>query len=103
MLSYADSHAVFLIFDLGVRDSFQDIKNYWINEVESYTDSNALLVLVGNKADVPERQVTPEEVAQFVTDKNLLYFETSAKLGSHVKEMFLGVATKLTERAPKFD
>lgn len=94
---------MFLIFDLGVRDSFQDIKNYWINEVESYTDSNALLVLVGNKADVAERQVTQEEVSQFVTDKNLLYFETSAKLGSQVKEMFLGVATKLTERAPKLD
>lgn len=28
-----DSHAVFLIFDLTIRDSFQDIKNYWINEV----------------------------------------------------------------------
>mgnify|MGYP003437537180 CR=1 FL=1 len=52
-----DSHAVFLIFDLTIRDSFQDIKNYWINEVESYTDANATLVLVGNKNDA-ERQVS---------------------------------------------
>jgi GTPase SAR1 family protein len=50
---------VFLIFDLTIKDSFQDIKNYWINEVESYTDSNALLVLVGNKIDA-ERQVSTE-------------------------------------------
>jgi Ras-related protein Rab-1A len=28
---YLDSHAVFLIFDLNSKDSFTDIKNYWIN------------------------------------------------------------------------
>lgn len=40
-----------MIFDLGVKESFNDIKSYWINEVESYTDQSAVLVLVGNKAD----------------------------------------------------
>jgi len=40
-----------MIFDLTNRDSFVDITNYWINEVESYTDSSAQLVLVGNKSD----------------------------------------------------
>lgn len=33
-----DAHAVYLIFDLTNKDSFNSIKNYWINEVESYTD-----------------------------------------------------------------
>jgi Ras-related protein Rab-1A len=96
---YSDSHAVFLIFDLTLRDSFLDIRNYWINEVESYTDSNAVLVLVGNKADA-ERQVSTEEIQQFVQDKNLLYYETSAKSGLNVREMFVGVATVLTEKTP---
>lgn len=42
-----------MIFDLGVKESFNDIKSYWINEVESYTDQGAILVLIGNKADGP--------------------------------------------------
>jgi GTPase SAR1 family protein len=67
--------------------------------VESYTDANALLVLVGNKADA-ERQVSEEEIAQFVQDKNLMYYETSAKAGTNVKDMFIGVAGTLTERTP---
>lgn len=33
-------------------------------------------------------------------DKHLLYYETSAKSGDNVREMFIGVATALTERAP---
>jgi hypothetical protein len=55
---------------------------------------------VGNKADSPDRKVNAEEVASFVTDKNLQYYETSAKTGQNVKDMFITVATRLTERTP---
>jgi hypothetical protein len=58
-----------------------------------------MLILVGNKADA-ERHVTNEEINSFVQDKKLTYFETSAKSGFNVKEMFIGVATTLTERSP---
>jgi hypothetical protein len=54
---------------------------------------------VGNKSDA-ERQVSAEEVQQFVEDKHLFYYETSAKSGANVREMFVGVATALTERTP---
>lgn len=54
---------------------------------------------MGNKNDA-ERQVSTEEVQQFVQDKNLLYYETSAKSGLNVREMFIGVATTLTEKSP---
>jgi len=35
-----------------------------------------------------------------VQDKHLLYYETSAKSGLNVREMFVGVATVLTEKTP---
>ena len=88
-----------MIFDLTSRDSFLDIKNYWINEVESYTDANAQLVLVGNKSDSTS-QVSQEEIKDFTESKGLLYFETSAKTGSNVREMFIWVAEELTRRTP---
>jgi len=52
--------------------------------------------LVGNKADAPDRKVNAEEV----TDKNLQYYETSAKTGQNVRDMFITVATRLNERTP---
>ena len=61
-----DSHAVYLIFDLTNRESFNSIKTYWINEVESYTDDSAVVVLVGNKSDCLNRVVNPEEIRAFV-------------------------------------
>ena len=53
-----DSNAVFMMFDLTNQESFKDIRNYLINEVESYVDPNAVLVLVGNKSDSGERTVS---------------------------------------------
>ena len=47
-----------MVFDLTNQESFKDIRNYWINEVESYVDPNAVLVLVGNKSDSGERTVS---------------------------------------------
>jgi len=35
-----------------------------------------------------------------VKDKGLTYFETSAKSGLNVKDMFIGVASLLTEKSP---
>jgi GTPase SAR1 family protein len=89
-----------MIFDLGVKDSFNDIKSYWINEVESYTDQGAVLVLVGNKSD-GHRAVDLEQIESFVKEKNLMYFETSAANGSNVKTMFMDVAGQLSERGHK--
>ena len=71
-----------------------------MNEVETYTDSHAILVLVGNKADSPDRKIEQEELTTFLSDKNLQYYETSAKTGQNVREMFTAVATQLAQQTP---
>ena len=86
-----------MIFDLNNVDSFNSIKNYWINEVESYTDESAVIILIGNKCD-QARTVSEADVKAFVDSKNLHYYETSAKTGANVGDMFIGIAQHLTEK-----
>ena len=88
---------MYLIFDLSSQESFNSIKNYWINEVESYTDESAVIVLIGNKCDC-SRIVSEEDVRAFDTDKKLHYYETSAKTATNVSNMFIDIATHLTEQ-----
>lgn len=93
-----EAHAVYLIFDLTNRDSFNSIKSYWINEAESYTDESVVTVLVGNKCDCPNRAVSQQEIRSLVQSKNLQYFETSAKNSTNVNEMFINIAQLLSSK-----
>lgn len=48
-----------------------------------------LIALVGNKIDIQENRSVPlEEVDIYVKEMNLLYIETSAKLGTNVDQVF---------------
>ena len=45
-------------------------------------------VLVGNKCDKEERQVSTEQGQKLADEKGIKFFETSAKTNENVKEMF---------------
>ena len=74
----------------------ESIQNFWINEVESYADPGALLILIGifwvdlgNKADMrSEQKVSTESAQAFAKEKKMLFFETSARTAEHVVECF---------------
>ena len=56
-----------------------------------------LLILAGNKSDIPDRrQVSTEEGQEYANKMNLLFFETSAKNGTNIKTLFNELAKKLT-------
>jgi Ras-related protein Rab-6A len=78
---------IFLIYDLNHKESFEAINN-WLGFVNQYTNkAQVKLVLVGNKNDL-ERKVTTEEGKNLAKKEGMLFFETSAKTGDGVIEMF---------------
>jgi len=58
-----------------------------------------LICLIGNKTDLEEqREVSYEEGKNFAEENNLLFFETSAKDGNNIQEIFLESATLLVDK-----
>ena len=41
-----------MVYDITNLKSFEDIRKYWINELNHYADENVLLMLLGNKSDL---------------------------------------------------
>ena len=58
-----------------------------------------LLCLVGNKCDFNynERKVTTTKGKNFAVEHNMIFFETSAKTGEGVKDLFVTIANKVYE------
>lgn len=82
------SDGFLLVFALDYKISFEEIK-YWFNIIKEkvYIDEKPI-ILVGNKSDIINREISNEEVASFVKSNKLKYFETSAKNAFMVKEVF---------------
>lgn len=86
---YRSAVAAFIVFDLSEKDALESIPE-WIKVIR---DESAILpkhmILIGNKADLSRREVTRVEIDKMVEKYELAaYLETSAKIGTNVREMF---------------
>ena len=95
-LYYRDAQVAILTYDVTNEQSLESL-NYWLNELNDKVEiDNMLLCLAGNKNDVDasEKRVPTSKGKAFADEHNMIFFETSAKTGAGVKELFQAIATK---------
>ena len=95
-LYYRDAQVAILTYDVTNETSLESL-NYWLNELNDKVEiDNMLLCLAGNKTDVDqsEKRVPTSKGKAFAEQHNMLFYETSAKTGVGVKELFQAIATK---------
>ena len=91
-----NTQGLLIVFDLTNEDSFQNIKD-WINAADDY-NPNLKKILIGNKLDLEdERKVNNEALINFANNKNIKFFETSAKDGTNIEEAFKALVDLLFE------
>ena len=89
------TYCVFCVFSLDDENSFHNIDKS-INEIKNNKDiEQPIIILVGNKSDC-QRKISESEISEYYKNKNIIkYFETSAKTGENVHEMFEYVVKEL--------
>ena len=61
-LFYKDAKIILFVYDVSSKNTFIELKNYWISEVKQNCEPNALLGVVANKSDLyTKQQVSKEE------------------------------------------
>ncbi|XP_072014143.1 uncharacterized protein [Amphiura filiformis] len=82
------------------RESFRKVVDYWMPAVKNHGKNerrNIITCIVGNKADLKQhRQISTEEAETFAIRTDSIYFETSAKTGDNVNQLFLTIARRVT-------
>ena len=90
---YTNSKIVIFVYDITNKESFEEIKNYWVNDVEEKLGKNVIKGIVGNKIDLfLNEQISQIEVEEYAKSINAEFIVTSAKTDNPEKfENFLAV------------
>jgi len=89
---------IFLVYDISNKNTFNNLNN-WIDFINQYESTT--IVICGNKIDLElenKREVSYEEGKNFAEENDLLFFETSAKEGNNIQEIFVQSATNILEK-----
>ncbi|KAF5101910.1 hypothetical protein D0Z00_000565 [Geotrichum galactomycetum] len=117
---YRNAQAAVVVYDIFKPGSFVKARN-WVNELKAQK-SDIIIALVGNKLDLLDeaadaegddddedddedgssklvRKVETREGQELADSEGLLFFETSAKSGLNVREVFMAIAAKIPDSA----
>ena len=84
-----------LVYDVTRHVTFENVER-WLKELRDHTDSNIVIMLVGNKSDLRHlRAVTTEDAKTFAEKENTYFMETSALESLNVENAFTEVLTQI--------
>ena len=107
---YRNAQAALVVYDLTKPTSLVKAK-HWVAELQRQASPGIVIALVGNKLDLDEpapegadegegggaRKVSTEEAKGYADEEGLLFFETSAKTGQAVDDVFTAIANAIPE------
>lgn len=90
-----DSSVAVVVYDISNAKSFANTRK-WVDDVRGERGNDVIIVLVGNKTDLNDkREVTTAQGEEEAKKHNLMFIETSAKVGHNVKTLFKRIAQAL--------
>ena len=95
---YRNSDGIILCFSLDNHDSFEKC-GYWMDQIFDVCPRDTPIVLAGNKCDLKNRNVTEDEIEEFVKPYKCAYFFTSASTGECINDMFYHLGMRIQEKS----
>ena len=87
-LFFRKAVGAFLVYDCTDRKSFEAVDE-WYTDISANLDGNRIVVmLLGNKCDLPEREVQYNEAMEYARSRNFGFLEVSAKTGTNIRNSF---------------
>jgi len=94
---YKNSSCAILVYDITKKQTFDELKNYWIGQIKESAPKDIMLAVVGNKEDLLDKeQVDENEARDFAKENNALFFSTSAKNSDAINQLFIDIGKKYT-------
>ena len=93
---YKDAQVIILVYDITRIDSFNEVKNYWYNQVKENCPKSIILGLAGNKADLFENEnVTEEQGKNLAEEIGAIFKLTSSYENLGINDLFKAIGYKM--------
>ena len=94
---YKDANAAVLVYDITRKDSFEEIQNYWSNQIKESSPPGIILAVAANKSDLIDNEAVDEEQARnFANELGAIFVTTTATKIDPINDLFIQIAKKYT-------
>ncbi|OMJ80006.1 hypothetical protein SteCoe_19828 [Stentor coeruleus] len=92
-----------LLFSVNLIDSMTKLESFYHKILHRYPNignpkNSPVIVIAGNKVDLPNRGISYEEGKKFAESLKCRYFEVSALTGAGIEEMYTTIVRELLSR-----
>jgi len=94
---YRGAAGAILVYDTSNRETYNHVSS-WLSDARSLANKDIAIVLVGNKTDLPNREVTFLEASRYAQENDLMFLESSTMTGEGVEEVFLKCARTILSK-----
>ena len=96
---YNNASLAIMVYSINNENSFNNL-DFWLNEIRTKANPDINIILIGNKNDLENERKIPKDLGQEFSDNNglNLFFESSAKTGFNVKQLFIEASKILYEQ-----
>ncbi|CAF0890753.1 unnamed protein product [Brachionus calyciflorus] len=89
---FRNTKGTVLVYDISDRESFEKLE-YWVDNLSNMNLDREVVYIIGNKNDLEsEREISYEQGQKFASRNLVKFFETSAKNGNNLQEIFKTLA-----------
>ena len=85
------------VFSLADRASYEKLQQ-WLSDARTQASRDITILIVGNKSDLADRQVSVIEASKMAQSEGCAYVETSARTGENVEASFFKLARSVLTR-----
>ena len=86
-LFFRKAVGAFLVYDCTSQKSFEQLDE-WFQQISNNIDNRVIVMLLGNKCDLPNREVPYNVAMDYARSRNFGFLEVSAKTGTNIKNSF---------------
>jgi small GTP-binding protein len=92
---YKDANAAILVYDITNKNSFDQLQNYWAEQVKESSPKNIIIAIAANKCDLFDKEVVDEKTARdYAKSIGAIFSLTSAKSTAGINDLFIEISKK---------